>query len=136
MPVGPRALFVSAPVQSDRTGAAVGAIMADMTAFASTAPVTREERDRVVEGAVRSLTFGFETNGQVLTAMARNLLLGRPDDYYVGLQSVYRGIDVPAIQAAAGRYLAPEGMVYVVVGDRKLVEPQLRGLGLPVEVSP
>jgi zinc protease len=134
-PAGPRALLVSAPVQSDRTGAALAAIIADMQAFATSAPVEPGERDRVVEGAVRSLTFGFETNGQVLGALERNALLGRPDDYYAGLQDVYRGAGTDALRAAATRYLSPRDLVYVVVGDRQSVEPQLRGLGLPVDVE-
>ena len=29
-----------------------------------------------------------------------------------------------------------DGLVYVVVGDAKVVEPQLKSLGLPVEVVP
>ncbi len=32
-------------------------------------------------------------------------------------------------------YLQPQGLVFVVVGDRKLVEPQLKKLGLPIEIA-
>ena len=28
-----------------------------------------------------------------------------------------------------------QGLVFVVVGDRKVVEPQLNGIGLPVEIA-
>jgi hypothetical protein len=35
---------------------------------------------------------------------------------------------------AATAALQPDRIIWVVVGDRKLVEPQLRTLGLPVEV--
>ena len=37
------------------------------------------------------------------------------------------------IDAAAARYLQPDGMVVIVVGDRKVIESQLTGLGLPIE---
>jgi predicted Zn-dependent peptidase len=77
----------------------------------------------------------FETNAQVLGAIIQNDRLGRPDNYYATLPSRYRMIDATALDAAARTYLQPEGLVYVVVGDRKVVEPQLKGLGLPVEVT-
>jgi hypothetical protein len=50
------------------------------------------------------------------------------------LAARYRAIDKAAIDAAAQAYLQPQGLVFVVVGDRKLVEPQLKALGLPLEV--
>ncbi len=37
---------------------------------------------------------------------------------------------------AAATWLQAAGWVGSVVGDRKLVEPQLDGLGLPVEIRP
>jgi zinc protease len=46
-----------------------------------------------------------------------------------------RQIDAAAINAAARIWLGPEGLVFVVVGDRKLVEPQLKKLGLPIEIA-
>ena len=70
----------------------------------------------------------------MLGAILSNQLLGRPDNYYVTLPSRYRAIDAAAINGAAAQYLQADGLVFVVVGDRKLVEPQLRKLGLPIEI--
>ncbi|MGH6744020.1 M16 family metallopeptidase [Novosphingobium sp.] len=133
-PVGPRSVQVSAPVQSDKTGEAIKAIIADMDAFPGSKPVTAEELQRVTEGAIRQLPNQFETGAAVQAAIRKNDRLGRPEDYYVGLAARYRTIDAKAIGAAATQYLQPKGLTFVVVGDRKLVEPQLKGLGLPVEV--
>ena len=36
----------------------------------------------------------------------------------------------------AKAYLQPEGLTFVVVGDRKQIEPQLKDLGMPVEIAP
>jgi predicted Zn-dependent peptidase len=132
--VGPRALQVIAPVQADRTGDSVRAIVADMAAFPAKVPVNAEEYQRVTEGAIRGLPNQFETNGQVLAAIVKNDRLGRPEDYYVRLATTYRAIDAKRIGAAAGQYLQPADLTWVIVGDRKVVEPQLKGLGLPVEV--
>ena len=42
-------------------------------------------------------------------------------------------IDAGEIDAMAGRYLAPSDMTIIVVGDRKAIDAQLAGLGLPIE---
>jgi predicted Zn-dependent peptidase len=132
-PVGPRSLLVTAPVQTDRTGDSVRAILADMTAFPGKAPVTPVELQRVTEGAIRSMPNSFQTNGSVLQAIENNDRLGRPDSYYETLASTYRKLGSSAIEAAAKQFLQPDGMTIVIVGDRKAIEPQLQHLNLPVE---
>ncbi|MBT0666845.1 insulinase family protein [Novosphingobium profundi] len=133
---GPRALVVRAPVQADRTGDSIKAILADMAALPATAPVTPEELQRVTEGAIRSLPNAFETNAAVADGIRRNAQLGRPENYYETLAATYRAIDAKAIDKASDTYLQPGEVTFVVVGDRKVVESQLQGLGLPVEVVP
>ena len=132
-PVGPRSLLVFAPVQSDRTGDSIRAIIADMTAYPSAKPVTTEEMQRATDGNIRGLPNRFETNAQVLGAIQTNERLGRPDNYQATLPDRYRAVTAPALDAAAQRFLQPDGLIYVVVGDRKVIEPQLQGVGLPVE---
>jgi len=135
-PKGPRSLVLTAPVQADRTGDSIALILADMRAFPKTKGVDPTELARVTDGNIRGLPNEFETNGQVMGAILGNQLLGRPDDYQVSLPTRYRAIDAKAIDGAAAQYLQPAGLVFVVVGDRKLVEPQLRKLGLPIEIAP
>ena len=132
--VGPSMLAISAPVQADRTGDSIKAIITDMKALPASKPVTGEELQRVTEGALRGLPNEFETNYAVERAIAKNARLGRPENYYETLAQTYRGIDAATIGKAASAYLQPEGLTFVVVGDRKLVEPQLQELGLPIEV--
>ncbi len=133
-PKGPRSLIVTAPVQSDKTGAAIAAIRAQMAGFPAKRGVDDSEFARATDGNIRGLPNRYETNGQVLGALVNNQLLGRPDDYQATLPTRYRAIDRKAIDAAARTWLQPDGMVIVVVGDRKSVEPQLANLGLPIEV--
>ncbi len=135
-PVGPRSFTVSAPVQSDKTGESIRLLMADMAAFPAKKPVDQTELNRVTDGNVRGLPNRFQTNGQVLQAIIGNDRLGRPDNYYAALPSRYHAIDATALDTAAKIWLQPAGLIVVVVGDRKVVEPQLKGLGLPVEIAP
>jgi len=133
-PKGSRSVMVIAPVQSDRTGASIKLLLADMRAFPQTNGVDRTELARVTDGNIRALPNNYETNDQVLDALVANQLLGRADDYQATLPSRYRAIDAKAIDSAARAWLQPDGLVFVVVGDRNSVAPQLKGLGLPVEL--
>lgn len=134
-PKGPRSLVLTAPVQADRTGDSIALVLADMRAFPKAKGVDASELARVTDGNIRGLPNQFETNSQVLGAVLSNQQLGRPDDYQMSLPSRYRAIDAKAINGAAAQYLQPEGLVFVVVGDRKVVEPQLKKLGLPIEIA-
>ncbi|MFM2301358.1 MAG: hypothetical protein RLZZ84_1094 [Pseudomonadota bacterium] len=135
-PQGPRTLALVAPVQSDRTGDSIRLLLKDMAEFPARRGVTAVELNRVTDGNIRGLPNRFETNAQVLGAIVSNDRLGRPDDYYATLPTRYRAIDAAAIDRAAASWLQPGGLVFVVVGDRKLIEPQLKGVGLPVEFMP
>ena len=134
-PIGPRSLLIAAPVQSDRTGDSIKLILADMKAFPASRSVEPDELNRVTDGNIRALPNSFETNDQVLAAINANALLDRPDDYYQTLPARYRAIDAKALDNAAKAYLTADRLTFVVVGDRKVVEPQLKGLGLPVEIG-
>lgn len=132
-PVGPRMFQVRTSVQSDRTGDALKLIIAQMKAFPAKKPVEPEELNRVTEGNIRGLPNNYETNAEVMATLALNRRLGRPSDWDATLASRIRAIDAHALDAAAARWLQPDDMVFVVVGDRKVVEPQMKSIGLPVE---
>ena len=134
--VGPRSFFASAPVQANRTGDSIREMLADIRAFPAKKPAEPGELNRVTDGNIRGLPNRFESNAQVLSAIVQNDRLGRPDNYYATLPARYRAIDATALDSAAQRWLQADGLTFVVVGDRKVVEPQLAKLGLPVEVMP
>jgi predicted Zn-dependent peptidase len=128
--------IISAPVQADKTGPSIAALKADIAEFVSTRPLTQAEFDRAVTGAVRALSGTFETSGAVLGAMQGNDLYRRPDDYYATIAAKYRGLTRDALDASIRGVVDPDRFVWVVVGDAKVVRPQLDSLGLPVEVIP
>ena len=128
--------FVVAPVQADRTGDAIKAAMADMTTFLTTEGVNEEELARTIDGQIRSLPGSFETSGALLSAIASNATLGRPDDYYTKLPARYRAMTAADLDKAARDAIRPGDLIWVVVGDAAKVRPQLEGLGLPVETAP
>ncbi|MCW3837501.1 M16 family metallopeptidase [Sphingomonas canadensis] len=125
---------INAPVQADKTGAAIASLQQVIGAFLTTEGLTEPEFDRTIAGSVRELTGNFETASAVLGAMQTNDLFGRPDDYYDTIAQRYRGFTRTGLDAALRGALDPKKFVWVVVGDAAKVRPQLDSLGLPVEV--
>jgi len=130
---GPRGFIVMTPVQTDRTADSIKLIEQDMKAFPASKGVDPVELQRVTEGNIRNLPNRLETNGQVLGALLDNQRLNRPDDYQARLPGIYRSITAAQIDQAAAKYLQPEQMVIVVVGDRSQIDAQLKTLGMPIE---
>ena len=124
---------VNAPVQADRTGDSVKAVLANIRAFLTTKGTTAEERARAIDSSIRELPGQFETSDAVLGAMQRIVFLGRPDDYYATLVDRYRAMTAADFDKAMRAAIDPDRFAIVVVGDAKTVRPQLDTLGLPVE---
>lgn len=129
------AYIVVAPVQADRTGDSIAAIRQDISDFLGLKGITPEELDRTVNGSIRELPGGYETSGAVLSQMQRDALFGRPFDYVEGLAARYKGQTAATLDAAARAAIDPSKMIWVVVGDKSVVMPQLAKLGLSVEIS-
>ncbi|MBA4803866.1 MAG: insulinase family protein [Brevundimonas sp.] len=126
--------FISAPVQANRTGESIAALLEQYNAFLTDRGVTPEELERTVNGNTRSLAGGFETSFQLLNALRGNALYQRPDDYYETVASRTRALTAADLDSAARAAINPGGIIWVVVGDADVVRPQLDALGLPVEV--
>ena len=128
-------LLVYAPVQTDKTGESIIAARQDIKDFLTSKGTTQAERDQTINGQILSLPGSFETSSDLLSAMMRNNLLGRPDDYYATLPATYRAITAAQMDQAARAAINPDRLIWVVVGDAKLVKPQLDAVGLPVEMG-
>ena len=125
--------LVTAPVQSNRTGESIAVLIQQYKDFLSAKGVTEAERERTLNGNVRQLPGGFETSAAVLNALRTNALYGRPDNYWETLGPRYEALSAADMDAAARRVIKDAEFVWVVVGDAKVVKPQLESLGLPVE---
>ena len=127
---------INAPVQANRTGEAIAALIAQYERFLGSEGVTPVELERTINGDTRGLAGSYETSGQILGALRSNDLYARPDDYQETLASRTRALTAAQMDAAARAAIDPDRFVWVVVGDASVVQPQLEALGLPVEVRP
>lgn len=125
---------ITAPVQADRTGDSIQALVEGIQAFLGAKPITAEELQRSINANTLSLPGDYETAAAVLGAVQSNALLGRPDDYVTKLSARYRALTEADITQAAKAAIDPSKLTWVIVGDAAVVEPQLAKLGLPVDV--
>ena len=127
---GQRPFLVQAPVQSDRTTESVQEVVSELRGIVGDRPVTPEERDRVVRSRTLTLPGMWETNRAVLASIAEMEQFGLPDDHFDTLADRIRSMTAEQLNAAAQRVIKPEGVIWVVVGDKALIEEGLRGLDL------
>lgn len=84
---------------------------------------------------VRSLPGQFETAGAVLGSMLASHTYGRSFDYPETLPSAYRSLTPEDVAAAADQVLAPDRMVWVIIGDAEKIRAEVEAAGVgPVEV--
>jgi zinc protease len=125
--------LVYTPVQTDRTADSMKAIIGDIAAIKAAKPITAEERNRSIANSVLALPGEFERGTAFLSAMERNQILGRPDDYYVTSARRLGALTTADLNRAV-QLFDTDKLLWIVVGDRAKVEPQLKALGLPLEV--
>jgi zinc protease len=123
-------LTINAPVQADRTAAAIAAIVANAQKMRE-ADVTDAELARVRDGRIAALPGRFETVSAALGEFSDLHYYGLPLDYYQSYAAMIGQVDKAAINAAARQYLTPEQLHFVVVGDAKVVRPMLDAVVAP-----
>ncbi len=124
--------IMTAPVETAATGQSIAAMRTLLADMRGKAPPRAEEIARARANLIRSLPGDFETGGALLSALERSENLGRADDYLQTLPARLAAISDAAVAAAP--LPRPDALVWVVVGDKAIVLPQLKALGMPVEV--
>ncbi|MDT8436260.1 MAG: pitrilysin family protein [Gemmatimonadota bacterium] len=127
---GPRPFAVYAPVQSDRTAEAMTEILAELNGIRGDRPVTADELRKAVDNLTLSLPGRWETIGRVAGSLGEIVRFGLPDDWFDTYADEVRAVSAEEASAVARDFLAPDRMVWVVVGDRETIEEPVRALGI------
>jgi zinc protease len=126
---GQRPLLVYAPVQSDKTSEAVTEIRNEFAGIVGKRPATTDEVELVKRTNTLSLPGQWETGGAVVGSISEIVEFGLQDDYWNRYAATIRGLTPEQVNKAATDHLRPEDLVFVVVGDRQVIEPGLKSLG-------
>jgi zinc protease len=123
-----RPFLAIAPVQADRTAAAMQELKREIVEFAAANGPTEAEVATSKRRSTLTLPGRWETARAVARDIAELVRFDLPDDYWNHYAELVGGLDVADVNAVAMRLLRPERMTWVVVGDRGVVEAEVRAL--------
>jgi zinc protease len=129
---GGSAFLAGGAVQTAVTKESVVETLKEFADIKGSRPVTPEEFQAARDGILRALPAQFETQGQVLQQLGRMVLFGLPDDHFARIADEVRGVSLDDVHRVARERIDDSHLNIIVVGDRSVVEPGLRELGLPV----
>jgi zinc protease len=131
--VGP--FFAGGAVRTDATGPATKELFYELTRIRE-AEITPEELKKSRDSFSKSLIGLFETTESTALTTGQMFVFGLPNDYYRNLPEKIDGISAGDVLRVAKKYLSPGNTVVVAVGDRAVIEPELKKLDLgPVQVA-
>ena len=79
---------------------------------------------------VRSFPSWFETTSQTVNILSEIPVYGLSLGYYPEYAKKVEAVTEADIKNVAKKYLRPENMIVIAVGDRKIIEGGLKGAGL------
>lgn len=129
-PAGPRLFLASGSVQADRTGASIAELHRELNEIATTRPITQGELDAHSDAMIRSTVQSFVRNDAFLGALTTAGSYGLPWDRAATTDRRLAAVTLPQVQAASRALFRPDGQTWIVIGDRKTIEPQVRALGI------
>lgn len=118
-----------AQVQSDKTAESMQELRREIADIQTTKPPTEKELNTVHDSLVLSLPGRWETASAVNAAITDIEQYGLDDNYWNEYADEVKSLTLQDLRNAADSTLHPDKLVWVVVGDRKLIEPEIRKLG-------
>ena len=126
--------FISyALVRTDVTAPATEQLFKELDGI-HTRPLTDAELRQSKNSIIRSLPGEFESANGVNGQLSNLWLFNLPQDYYATLPAKIEAVTSADAQAAAAKYIRPENLLVIEVGDKSKIGQSLKDLKLgPVE---
>jgi predicted Zn-dependent peptidase len=125
--------YAAAGVQTDKTSEALKEFFVELNAILK--PVPAEELARAKNYVALRYPSAFETTGDISRRLEDALVYNLPDDYFAKYVQSIQGVTAADAQRVAQKYIKPDHLAVVVVGDLKVIEPGVRALNLgPIKV--
>lgn len=126
---GQRPFLVYAPIQSDKTRESMVEIEKELRGIANDNPATAEELVNAKAMMTLTLPGMWETNSAVAGSIIEMVEYGYEQDYFETYTDRIYSLDLRRITDAAKSALHPDNMIWVVVGDRAVIEEGIREQG-------
>jgi zinc protease len=125
----PGPFVVAGGIRTDATAPAVTEIFNEISGMIAK-PMSTEELQKAKEALANSLPGAFETSLNVVNSFSNIFVYDLGLDYYTRHAQEVRAVTGEQALAVARRYLVPDRLVVIAVGDRKVIEPELLKLNL------
>ena len=128
MRAGAGPFVAQAGVQTDKTSEALKEFFNELNAILK--PVPAEELGRARNYVALRYPSAFETTGDISRRLEDALVYKLPDDYFAKYVQNIQAVTAADVQRVAQKYVKPDHLAVVVVGDQKVIEPGIRALNL------
>jgi zinc protease len=98
-----------------------------------TTPITEPELNYAKDSILNAFVFNFENPNQTLSRLMRYEYFGYPADFIFQYQKGVQATTIEDVQRVAQKYLAPNRLVTLVVGNAQAIQPSLSSLGSEVK---
>jgi zinc protease len=119
-------------IQTGSTKEAVQEFLNEINGIRGRRPVSQAELEANKQALIRRFPSAFETVGGISGQLGTLVTYGLPDNYFNDYISKINAVTLDDVNRVANKYLDPSKMAIVIVGDRKVIEPGLVQLGLPL----
>ena len=129
----PGPFAIAGSIRTDVTGPAIAEIFKEVRKMIAQ-PMGASELANARNSQILSLPGRFENNQGISASLANIFTYDLGLDYFSGLPKRFGAVTAVQAQAAAARYLQPERLLVIAVGDKAAITSQLDKLKLvPVE---
>jgi zinc protease len=127
-PRGERALLVMAPVQTDKTRESMLEVAKEIRGVAGERPLAGEEYASIMRNMRARLAGRFGTLAALEAAAITSINLKLPDNYWSDYAGNIGNLSAPQLAAAARKFVRPEQLTWLVIGDLRKIEQGVREL--------
>lgn len=120
--------LAAAGVQSDKTAPAVQEFFNELNNIVK--PIPDEELKKAKNYVALGFPGEFETTGDLARKLEDLVVYNLPEDTYAKFVGAVTGVTAAQLQTLAARYIQPDKMAVVIVGDRQSIEGPIRQLNL------
>ena len=124
----------SADVQTAVTKESVVEFLKEINGIRGAIPISQQELEYNKQSIIRAYPRGFETIGQISGQLSNLVVYGLSDSYFNDYISKVNSVKLEDVNRVANKYLTPDKLAIVIVGDRKVIEPGLKDLKYPITV--
>jgi zinc protease len=127
---GQRPYLSISPVETDKTKESLGELVREYKDIAGGKPIVENELKDQQSNATLGLPGSFETVQQLAGAYSQILQYGLPEDYFNTFTEKVLALTPESANEIAKKFILPDHLVWVVVGDMNKVEAGIRQLNL------